>query len=150
MDRQHPRDLFDVMELFRHEGITPAIRRSFVAYLAAHNRPIHEVLFPNLRDVSGEYEGTFKGMTAEPVELKALLAARERMVKELQAGLEAAEREFLVSLAKNEPKWDLLDIAHLEQMPGVRWKLENLDRLAKANPKKFKAQAGDLERLLVK
>ena len=150
MDRQRPRDLFDVMELFRHEGITPAIRRSFVAYLAAHNRPIHEVLFPNLRDVSGEYEGTFKGMTAEPVELKALLAARERMVKELQAGLEAAEREFLVSLAKNEPKWDLLDIAHLEQMPGVRWKLENLDRLAKANPKKFKAQAGDLERLLVK
>ena len=72
------------------------------------------------------------------------------MVKELQAGLEAAEREFLVSLAKNEPKWDLLDIAHLEQMPGVRWKLENLDRLAKANPKKFKARAGDLERLLVK
>lgn len=150
MDRQHPRDLFDVMELFRHEGITRAIRGSFVAYLAAHNRPIHEVLFPNLRDVSGEYEGTFKGMTAEPVELKALLAARERMVKELQAGLDAAEREFLVSLAKNEPKWDLLDIAHLEQMPGVRWKLENLDRLAKANPKKLKAQAEDLERLLVK
>lgn len=150
MDRQHPRDLFDVMELFRHEGITPAIRRSFVAYLAAHNRPIHEVLFPNLRDVSGEYEGTFKGMTAEPVELKALLAARERMVKELHAGLDAAEREFLVSLAKNEPKWDLLDIGHLEQMPGVRWKLENLGRLAKANPKKLKAQADDLERLLTK
>lgn len=150
MDRQHARDLFDVMELFRHGGITPGIRRSFVAYLAAHNRPIHEVLFPNLRDVSGEYEGTFKGMTAEPVALKALLAARERMVKELQAGLDIAEREFLLSLARNEPKWDLLGIAHLEQMPGVRWKLENLGRLAKANPKKLKAQAEELERLLAK
>jgi hypothetical protein len=150
MDRQLARDLFDVMELFGHEGITPAIRRSFVAYLAAHNRPIHEVLFPNLRDVSGEYEGTFKGMTAEPVALKALLAARERMVKELQAGLDAAEREFLVSLARNEPRWDLLGIAHLEQMPGVQWKLENLGRLARANPKKLKAQAEDLERLLAK
>jgi predicted nucleotidyltransferase component of viral defense system len=150
MDRQLARDLFDVMELFGHEGITPAIRRSFVAYLAAHNRPIHEVLFPNLRDVSGEYEGTFKGMTAEPVALKALLAARERMVKELQAGLDIAEREFLLSLARNEPKWDLLGIAHLEQMPGVRWKLENLGRLAKANPKKLKAQAEELERLLAK
>jgi predicted nucleotidyltransferase component of viral defense system len=150
MDRQHPRDLFDVMELFRHEGITPAIRRSFVAYLAAHNRPVHEVLFPTLRDVTGDYEGTFKGMTVEPVELKALLAARERMAKELQAGLDAGEREFLVSLAKNEPKWDLLGIAHLEQMPGVRWKLENIGRLAKSNPKKLKAQAEDLERLLSK
>jgi len=150
LDRQHPRDLFDVMELFSHEGITPAIRRSFVAYLAAHNRPIHEVLFPNLRDVSGEYEGTFKGLTTAPVELKALLLARERMVTELQASLDAAEREFLLSLARNEPKWDLLGIAHLEQLPGVRWKLENLGRLAKSNPKKLKEHAQELERLLKK
>ena len=150
LDRQHSRDLFDVMELFSHEGITPAIRRSFVVYLAAHNRPIHEVLFPNLRDISGEYEGTFKGLTTAPVELKALLSARERMVAELQASLDAAEREFLLSLARNEPKWDLLGIAHLEQLPGVRWKLENLGRLAKSNPKKLKEQAQELERLLGK
>jgi predicted nucleotidyltransferase component of viral defense system len=32
MDRQHPRDLFDVMQLFAHEGITPGIRRAFVVY----------------------------------------------------------------------------------------------------------------------
>jgi predicted nucleotidyltransferase component of viral defense system len=150
LDRQHPRDLFDVMELFLHGGITPEIRRSFVVYLASHNRPIHEVLFPNLRDVSGEYESTFKGMTAEPVELKALLSARERMVAELQAGLDAAEREFLLSLARNETKWRLLGLEHLEQLPGIRWKLQNLGRLAKVNPKKLKEQAHELERLLGK
>jgi len=150
LDRQHPRDLFDVMELFSHEGITPAIRRSFVVYLASHNRPIHEVLSPNLRDISAEYAGTFKGMTTDPVELRALLSARERMVAELQASLDAAEREFLLSLARNEPKWDLLGIGHLEQLPGIRWKLENLGRLAKANPKKLKEHAQELERLLGK
>lgn len=148
LDRQHPRDLFDVMELFLHGGITPEIRRSFVVYLASHNRPIHEVLFPNLRDISSEYEGTFKGMTTEPVALKALLSARERMIAELKAGLDAAEREFLLSLARNAPNWDLLGIEHLEQLPCIRWKLENLGRLAKANPKKLKEQAGALERLL--
>ena len=52
LDRQHPRDLFDVMELFKHEGITPGIRRAFVVYLASHNRPVHEILFPKLRDWS--------------------------------------------------------------------------------------------------
>ena len=145
LDRQHPRDLFDVMQLFLHEGITPGIRRSFVVYLACHNRPIHEVLFPTLRDVSGEYDNTFRGMTAEPVELSALLSARERMVSELQAGLDAKEREFLLSLARNEPNWGLLDIEHLEQLPGVQWKLRNLERLAKVNPKKLKAQAQELE-----
>ena len=150
LDRQHPRDLFDVMELFLHGGITPEIRRSFVVYLASHNRPIHEVLFPNLRDISGEYENTFKGMTTEPVALKALISARERMIAELKAGLDAAEREFLLSLARNEPNWDLVGIEHLEQLPGIRWKLENLGRLAKANPKKLKEQAQELERLLGK
>lgn len=60
-DRQHPRDLFDVMQLFAHEGITLGIRRAFVVYLASHNRPVHEVLFPTLRDISQDYERTFKG-----------------------------------------------------------------------------------------
>ena len=149
LDRQHPRDLFDVMQLFLHEGITPAIRRSFVVYLASHNRPIHEVLSPTLRDISGEYDA-FRGMTAGPVELEALLQARKRMVAELQSSLDAREREFLLSLACNEPNWNLLGIDHLEQLPGMRWKLANLERLAKSNPRKFKAQARELERVLGK
>ena len=132
------------MELFLDGGITPAIRRSVVVYLASHNRPIHQVLFSNLRDISGEYERTFKDMTAEPVELKALISARERMIAELKAGLDAAEREFLLSIARNEPNWQLLGIEHLEHLPGIRWKLENLGRLAKSNPKKFREQSQEL------
>ena len=89
-------------------------------------------------------------MTTEPVDLKTLLAARKRMASELQAGLDAVEREFLLSLARNEPKWDLLGMEHLEQLPGVRWKIENLGRLAQANPKKLNEQAQALERLLGK
>lgn len=150
MDRQHPRDLFDVMQLFLHEGITPGIRRSFVIYLACHNRPIHEVLAPTLRDVSGEFDVTFRGMTAESVELQSLLSARERMIAELQAGLDDDERAFLLSVVRNEPNWGLLGIEHLEQLPGIRWKLTNLQRLARTNPKKSKAQAEELEALLRK
>jgi hypothetical protein len=75
LDRQHPRDLFDVMLLFAHEGITPGIRRAFVVYLASSNRPVHEVLFPPLRNVQHDYEHNFQGMTTEPVPLDALLAA---------------------------------------------------------------------------
>lgn len=150
LDRQHPRDLFDVLQLFLHEGITPGIRRSFVAYLACHNRPIHEVLYPSLRDISADYDNTFRGMTAEPVELKVLLSARERMITELQAHLDHHERAFLLSLARNEPNWALLGIEHLEQLPGIRWKLRNLEQLAKANPRKLRAQAQELEALLGK
>ena len=144
LDRQHPRDLFDVMLLFAHEGITPGIRRAFVVYLASSNRPVHEVLFPPLRNVQHDYEHNFQGMTAEPVPLDALLAARERMVRELQRELDDNERRFLLSLVAGTPDWALLSIAHLEYLPGIRWKLHNLAQLKKTNAKKFAEQADAL------
>ncbi len=100
LDRQHPRDLFDVMQLFEHEGITPGIRRAFVVYLACSNRPLHEVLFPPLRDIRHDYKFNFLGMTTEPVPLDALLAARERLVREIPLGLDEEERRFLLSLVR--------------------------------------------------
>jgi predicted nucleotidyltransferase component of viral defense system len=141
MDRQHPRDLFDVMQLFAHEGITPGIRRAFVVYLVSHNRPVHEVLFPAMRDIGQEYERNFKGMTTEPVELHALLAARERMVHELQSSLDADERRFLLSLVNGQSEWPLLGIAHAEHLPGIRWKLQNLAELQRKSPARFAEQA---------
>jgi len=148
MDRQHPRDLFDVLQLFAHEGITAGIRRAFVVYLASHNRPVHEVLFPSLRDIRQDFEHNFAGMTVEPVELDMLLAAREQMVRELQQGLTADQRRFLLSLVAVEPEWKLLGVPHLEQLPGLRWKLQNLERLRKSNAKKFAEQTETLARLL--
>ena len=148
MDRQHPRDLFDVMQLFANEGVTTSIRRAFVVYLVSHNRPVHEVLFPAMRDIGHEYERNFKGMTTEPVELAALLAARERMVQELQGGLDADERRFLLSFVAGRPEWPLLGIAHAEHLPGIRWKLHNLAQLERKSPGKFAEQADALAQLL--
>jgi predicted nucleotidyltransferase component of viral defense system len=147
LDRQHPRDLFDVMQLFAHEGITADIRRAFVVYLASHNRPVHEVLFPSLRDIRQEFAHNFVGMTVEPVEFDALLAARERMVRELQQGLTADDRKFLLSLVAAEPEWKLLEVPHLEQLPSLRWKLQNLERLRKADARRFAEQSDTLARL---
>jgi predicted nucleotidyltransferase component of viral defense system len=148
MDRQHPRDLFDVLQLFAHGGITAGIRRAFVVYLASHNRPVHEVLFPSLRDIRQEFEHNFVGMTVEPVELDALLTARERMRSELQQGLRADERRFLLSVIAAEPEWSLLGVPHLDQLPGLRWKLQNLEKLRKVNPRKFAEQLDALAQLL--
>lgn len=148
MDRQHPRDLFDVMQLLANEGITPGVRRAFVVYLASHNRPMHEVLFPASRDIRQDYERTFQGMTSEPVALETLLKTRERMVKKLQSELDANERGFLLSLANNAPDWNALAIPHLAQLPAIRWKLQNLEELRKRNPKKYADQSEALQKLL--
>lgn len=150
MDRQHPRDLFDVMQLFEHEGITSGIRRAFVVYLASSNRPMHEILFPPIKDIRHDYEHNFQGMTTDPVPLDALLTARERMLREIHQGLDDDERRFLLSLAAGIPEWPLLGIAHLEHLPGIRWKLHNLAALKESDPKKFSVQHAQLaERLSI-
>lgn len=144
MERQHPRDLFDILQLFQHEaraGIPAAVRRAFVVYLACYARPMHEVLFPPLKPLDQGFWRSFKGLTAKPVELSALLVARERMMHELQNGLDADERRFLLSLAINRPDCSALGIPHLEELPGIRWKLRNLSRLERENPRKFMEQA---------
>lgn len=148
MDRQHPRDLFDVMQLYAHEGITPEIRHAFVVYLASHNRPVHEVLFPAERDIAQDYERTFQGMTAEPVPLDDLLATREMMIRDLQGSLDANERRFLLTLVANEADWSLLRVPHARELPGIRWKQRNLEQLQKTDPRKFADQVAALARLL--
>lgn len=80
-------------------------------------------------------------MTAEPVALDTLLAARERLLRELQRGLDDNERRFLLPLVVGAPEWPLLGIAHLEHLPGIRWKPHNLAQLQKTNAKKFAEQA---------
>lgn len=87
-------------------------------------------------------------MTTEPVELSSLLAARERLVHELQHGLDEDERRFLLSLVVSAPQWQLLGFDHLQQLPGIRWKLRNLRHLEQNSSRKFAEQADTLARLL--
>jgi hypothetical protein len=109
---------------------------------------VHEVLFPALRDIRLDYERTFQGMTTTSIAISELIEARERLIHDLHERLDSKERRFLLSLVQNKPEWGLLGFQHLEELPGIRWKLRNLTQLAKANPKKFAAQADALARLL--
>jgi hypothetical protein len=59
------------------------------------------VLLPAVRDISQEYKRTFQGMTAVPVELSELIATRERLIREIQQGLDSVERKFLISFVRN-------------------------------------------------
>ena len=52
LDRQHPRDLFDVRDLLAHEGISDELRQAFIVYLISHDRPIAEVIVPRRKDIA--------------------------------------------------------------------------------------------------
>lgn len=148
LDRQHPRDLFDVHVMFESGGLGEGAVECFVTYLAGHNRPIHEVLFGNDKDIAAEFRGQFSGMTRESVALDTLIHARARLREELPARLTDRRRHFLVGLARAEPDWSLLTCAHASELPALRWKLENLERFRARRPADFERQADQLESLL--
>ena len=129
LDRQHPRDLFDVHGLFQAEGITDEIRRAFVIFLASHDRPMSELLNPNRQSMQQVFADQFEGMTLDPVPLAALEIARERLIEKINRDLTNAEREFLLSMKQLAPRWDLLGIPGLERLPGLQWKLYNLRKM---------------------
>jgi predicted nucleotidyltransferase component of viral defense system len=129
LDRQHPRDLFDVNLLLDNEGITEDTRKAFVVYLASHDRPMHELLDPTRKDVRRIYENEFSGMAVDEVSYDELIAARETLVETLRKELTNDEREFLVSLKAGQPKWNLMGIEGLEKLPAVQWKLTNIKKI---------------------
>lgn len=80
MDRQHPRDMFDVTVMLQRFGWLDAFVECFVAYLAGHNRPVHEVLFPTMKPLEAMYMNEFRGMTSDELPLAALEQDRKSVV----------------------------------------------------------------------
>jgi hypothetical protein len=144
MDRQHPRDFFDVHGLFQRGGLSPEVVECFVCYLAGHNRPVHEVLFSRDLDMAPAFANEFAGMARNPIPLAELQQVRRKLKSELPAALTPDHRRFLLGLVAHEPDWGLMKFAHLPQLPAIRWKLQNLAKLKKSNPGKFTRQAEEL------
>lgn len=144
LDRQHPRDFFDVLGMYATCGLTPEIIECFVVYLAGHNRPVHEVLFSTDKNMAPAFENEFEGMPVEPTALDELVAARARLRRDLLSGLTTNQKNSLLSLVRLEPQWSLLSCAHASGLPALRWKIQNLEKLRRSNASKFNAQALEL------
>lgn len=148
MDRQHSRDIFDVRVLWSQGGITSGMLDCLVAYLAGHNRPIHEVLFAKKKDLKSTFSNEFSGMTREPVHLDQLEEMQSELLATIPRLLNTAHRRFLIGMANGSPDWSILPFNHLQDLPAIRWKLANLKRLSKSDPTKFKMQSGELHNRL--
>jgi hypothetical protein len=84
-------------------------------------------------------------MTETPVTLDDLLRAREEFIEVLVGKMPAEHRRFLLSVKEGKPEWGLLDIPHVEKLPAVQWRLQNL---TKVDPKKRELLLGNLRKAL--
>jgi predicted nucleotidyltransferase component of viral defense system len=145
VDRQHPRDLFDVKLLYENEGLTDALFRTFLIYVASSGRPTHELLKPSMANLDEAFLKEFEGMTNEPVSLDELKDVRKRLVGDLIAHLDDKAMQFLLSLHDAQPNFSAIGLPQAEALPAVQWKLLNLKRLKERDPEKHALQRRAIE-----
>lgn len=147
LDRQHPRDLYDIAKLYENEGLTDDLFRAFLVYAASSKRPLCELLNPNLSDLTTIYTTQFVGMAKEPVALKDLEAARLQLIADIQSRLKGDTAAFLRGLQKGTPNFNLIQLPDAANLPAVQWKLINIAKFIDANPARHTEQTAKLEAL---
>lgn len=130
LDRQHPRDFFDVRDLLANEGVDDALREAFIVYLLGHNRPMGLTLSGRRKDLTAEYKNGFVGMTGIPVSMDDLMATRTDLIDIIIGGMPEKHKRFLIGFESGNPDWSLLGVAHASGLPAVLWRRQNLDTLS--------------------
>jgi predicted nucleotidyltransferase component of viral defense system len=145
LDRQHPRDLFDIKLLFEKEGLTESIRKAFILYLISHNRPIHELLNPRFNDFKHIFDNEFSGMTIIDVTFDELVETRIDLISKIKSELTSKEKKFILSVKEKKPDWGLIGIEGVGDLPAVKWKLLNLEKMPQT---KYVKALAHLEKVL--
>lgn len=126
LDRQHPRDIFDIKFLLENEGISKETLRGFIFALISNPRPMNELLNPNLLDQIKVMDTQFAGMTEEAFTYGDFELYREKLINQINNSLSLRDKSFLFSFKKLNPDWSIYDF---KNFPAVQWKLQNLQKL---------------------
>ena len=145
LERQHPRDIFDVKNMLQEIGFTEEIKQGFLFFLLCGKRPIDEVLNPNFTNQKVIFDSQFSGMTNEEFTYKEFERIREELVLLIQKTLNQNDREFLLSFAAGNPDWKDFDYS---KYPAIKWKQLNINKLKQENPIKFGESVKKLDRSL--
>lgn len=130
LDRQHPRDLFDVKMLLEDQQIDRNIFNGFITYLLSHKRPISEIMNPRWKDITPVFHQEFKGMTIEPVTLEELTKIPEKMLNALKNNFSQQDYDFLISFKSGSPDWSIAFNEQIQHLPAVQWKLINIRKMS--------------------
>lgn len=145
LDRQHPRDLFDVKLMLETEGFTDEIKRGLLYALVSSNRPTHEMLQPNLLDQRMAFENQFESMSAIEFTYADYESTRFQLIDTIKASLGDADKAFLLSFNSLQPDWS---VYAYQKFPSVKWKLMNLEKFKMDKPELYQRQLKALETLL--
>ncbi|PSR04788.1 MAG: nucleotidyltransferase [Bacteroidetes bacterium SW_11_45_7] len=145
LDRQHPRDLFDIDQFMKSKKVTEEIKKGIVFFLLCSGRPVNELLKPQWLDQSGVLENQFAGMTRVPFHYEDFTSARKKLLELVSEALDQQARVFILNFHKGQLDENFLKV---NNYPAIKWKLKNLENLKAGNPEKYKRLLAEVEKVL--
>ena len=145
LERQHPRDIFDVKNMLQEIGFTEEMKQGFLFFLLCGKRPIDEILKPNFISQKVVFESQFAGMTNENFTYDEFEKIRGELVLIVNNSLTDNEKDFLLSFAEGNPDWKDFDYS---KYPAIKWKQLNIKKLKEDNPIKFRESIKKIEDLM--
>ncbi|WP_148044232.1 hypothetical protein [Sinomicrobium pectinilyticum] len=117
----------------QNEGLTDEIKKGFLLCLLGSNRPLHEMLSPNLTDQSHAMENHFDGMSYVPFSYEDFEKTRNRLITAVKESLTKEDKDIFGLQELTPGDWSVYDF---ERFPAVLWKLQNLHKLKNNDPLK--------------
>lgn len=148
LERQHPRDIFDIKYMMQTEGLSSEIKRGLLLCLLCSDRPTHETISPNHLDQRKIIDSHFNGMTDEIFDYSEFERVRADFFHLILGCFSANEKEFLMSFNSGKPDWQKFGFLDFEKFPSIQWKLLNINKLKNNNPNKYNNQLNALEKVL--
>ncbi|MCA6070392.1 MAG: nucleotidyl transferase AbiEii/AbiGii toxin family protein [Endomicrobium sp.] len=140
INRQHPRDLFDIKILLQNEAITPEIKSAFIYTILIDSGAHYELLNPTVKNQQSAFEKYFNGMSELPFTHQDHEETLKKLIETIHHSLTEKDKAFILNFYSLNPNWELVNIPNLQKLPAVQWKILNLQNLQKMNKTKFNEQ----------
>lgn len=150
LDRQHPRDLFDIFQLIENNELNSEIIKGFVVMLLSANRPINEIINPNILDKKITFDTEFNGMSDIDFTYNQHLETLDYLINNVQTKLQRDYKEILLNFVNLNLDLSDIGIPNIEKLSAIQWKLQNLTKLKNKNLDKFNEEYSKLKQVLTK
>ncbi len=84
----------------------------------------------------------------DPFTYEEFEETRTKLISDVRSLVTEEDKKFLISFESGQPEWDGYKFEYFKDYPSVKWKLLNLQKLAKQNPQKLREQVEKLTALL--
>ena len=129
LDRQHPRDLFDIYYFNKKYELTERLKNAFIVYLLSSNRPVHEIIRPSLLNQKEVFLKEFDSMADEKITYKMLEDVRSNFIDTINNSLSENDKKFILSFEQGQPNWHLFPLDKIQEFPAIKWKLHNISQM---------------------